>query len=433
MRSWMKLCVLVLLLAGWTQARAQEVGEEAPDIEFRESEQDTKTSSLLKDAKNRIQVLVFWRTIDPGSVELLSKLNDLHEKYYRRGVRILALTDEKKEKVERITKAKELKISQAWEVDPEAPYRFPAPSYAYIIDPNGRIAYARFHAEDDLEGKIKEVIRRTPPLGSDPESLQKRMVRMQEFLTKGELGRAYTLAKELEASLEDGDADTRKQIAELLKQIEEGGQNWLKEAREDIEAKKYQKASEKLATISVRFVGSELKSEADRELGRLQGDNYTKGIARKAIDNAKGELRIDDALDLEGLSPPQYLAAREIYTQVIDEYEGTDAAKDAQKAIDRISSDPAVRREIEAYQATQQANRWYDLGERFARVGMYDLARENFEKVISDYPKEEAAERARERLTSLAREERQAQREAEERAKRMASKETSGEKDKEKK
>ena len=83
------------------------------------------------------------------------------------------------------------------------------------------------------------------------------------------------------------------------------------------------------------------------------------------------------------------------------EYPETEAAKIAQQAIDQINGDAEIRAEIRKVQAANQAARWYDLGQRHARVKFFDLAREYYEKVIMEYPDSTVAEKAKQELKKL--------------------------------
>ena len=414
MRTLLRLAVGGLLALTVGAAWAQEVGESAPDVEFKESSSNKAEGSLLEDNRNRIIVLVFFRTFDAASIDLFPVLNELHDKYNKRGVSIIAISDEKMERVKSTAEGKGFKFRYTGEVNPDRPYKFSAPPEAYIIDIYGKVAYARFHPADDLEEKIKKVIERGAPPGSDKESLKRHFERLTKLMLQEDCGRAYTLAKELEDWVEGEDESATRRIDDLIEKIEKMADDWLKKARDEIEQKDYAPACRKLAVLSVRFHDSEIKERADRELGRLQGDNLTKPLVRKAVENAEAEVENDNAAALE--MNGRYLEARDVYRGVTEDYEGTEAAREAADAIDRLGSDPAVQKEICKTQAAQQAGRWYDLGERYARVQLFALAREQLEQVIKDYPESHSAEKARKRLGELDSEERKAKEEAERRA-----------------
>jgi hypothetical protein len=404
MNATIRLLAGAVLAGVLAAASAQEVGERAPDLELRGGEGEQSSSvPLLERYKNRIIVLVFWRSIDAGSVELFPMLNALHENYLKRGVVLIGLTDEKKEKADATYKGKEGKFTHYTGINPEDPYRFPAPAYAYIIDIHGNIAYARFHAGSGLEERIKEVMAKGPPVGADEQSVKLRVTKLAQLLNKGDLGRAYTIFRDLKAVVEEKEGPLAEQLQQLDEQFKQGAQAWLKRARDQVTVRDYKPACRALAELDVRFVDSDIQEEVDREIGRLQGDNNTKEMIRQALDNAEGELRNDDAAALE--ESRLYLDALEVYREVTEEYEGTEAAKVARSAIERLNSDPAVQQDIQKLKAAEQAERGYDLGDRFARVDLFDLARQQFEKVVREHPDTLAAKKARDRLDNLEEEE----------------------------
>ncbi|HMQ15431.1 MAG TPA: hypothetical protein PKC49_05595, partial [Phycisphaerae bacterium] len=48
-----------------------------------------------------------------------------------------------------------------------------------------------------------------------------------------------------------------------------------------------------------------------------------------------------------------------------------------------------------------QAERWCQMGDNYARVDMFDEARQQYRKVIDEFPRSPAATRAREALKKL--------------------------------
>jgi len=155
----------------------------------------------------------------------------------------------------------------------------------------------------------------------------------------------------------------------------------------------------------------EIREAVETEIGQLQGDAYTKRIIAKAVDNARGELECERAEEL--LAAQQFTEAREAYRNVVERYPDTAAAERAQQSLDRLATDPDLRAAMKKVQAAEQAERWYDIGSRFARSELFDMAREYLEKVIQEYPASTAAEQARARLKELpAAEERAARRRA---------------------
>jgi len=469
----------LVLLSGYL-AWGQVEGQPAPDYKLKpeRGEEYWLFGDLYKD---HIVVLYYWNSMDSTSVELLPLLKELHSKYRNRGVVIIALTREKKERALRAVESKGAWFDWiAWGINPEEPYRFPAPRTTYIIDVYGRVAQARFDAGDNLEERILAQLRKTPTPAATDERLSQQLAAVRALMSAQDYGRAYTVAERLRhffwtMSLdlyerrdrerrsgsrrgggdEEGGGSGNPQLdqaEELLKQVFEGGKQWLTQAREEIKKEDYESACRKLANLSVRLEKKakeeggerrdrsarrsrgedrrrgrdrdrqgegegevveeirdfeELKEHVDREVGRLQGDAYTKAIINKALDNVRGEVQNELAAEL--LANGMYLEALDAYRETSEKYPGTEAARAAAAAMDKIYKDPQLREQIKKTEAAEQAARWFDLGERFARCELFDQAREYFEKVIKNYPDSAVAEKAKSRLAGLADEQKKAE------------------------
>jgi tetratricopeptide (TPR) repeat protein len=439
----MAACGVLLLCS--SLAVAQQEGEDAPDILVskdakKRSQKKEDYISLFEKYPNRILVMYYWSSLDSQSLEYFATLNNLEEKYGPKGVTIIGIARQSREAVEKWWKGAAFDgyfgglYGLGW--------RFPAPRTTYIVDAHRRIAFARFDPTDpreNLEEKIQAVLAKTPTLTANEELLQKNTKKLADFMAQKDFGRAYTLAKAFKDYLRDReDAGQEEQMDETLRQISLGAQELLESARQDLKAENNDDAARKLAALSVRLTGldndkdkkgkgkrpsrppsgrgrgqqqqteagkdfREIKEEVEREIGRMESDNYTKAIVLKALDNARGEVRNDQAA--ECMETQQYSEARELYRSVIEDFSGTAAAEAAQQVIDRIENDPEMRKAVAKAEATEQANRWYDLGDRFARADMFDKAREYFEKVIKEYPSSTAAQKATDRLAHLADEE----------------------------
>lgn len=453
--------VLCALLLGAGLAAAQEPGQQAPDLPLpkdrdRGRKGKEQGETLLQTYRNRIIVLVYFDPKDHRSVKLLPRLFELSEKYRQRGVLMVWLTRYKKEAaddvLEDLLAESPGSVLIYYGVNPERPYRFPVAPLAYIVDKFGRVAWARFDPTDVLEEKIQEVMKRTPPINATPERTKEALARVSRLLQEGKPGAAYAVARELQNVFRDEDEATEDQIEDLLKQVRAVAQQTIETAEQEIDKEEYAAACEKLAELSVRLADvkvekdknrarrsrrstrshrstrsrrstrssarsgesepdlktfEELKDQVEHDIGRLQGDNYTKTIIRKALDNVRGEVRNERAA---ALAAAGYLFdARELYRRVTEDFPGTEAARAAQAALDQMDSDPAVRAKIEKQEAAAQAARWYDLGDRFARAELFDEAREYLQKVIDEYPDSAAANKARARLKRLPEEKRRAE------------------------
>ncbi len=442
MRAWPRLAAGVAVwLTAWV-AYAQEPGQPAPDMQFSRERGRGDERSLLEVYRHRIIVIIYWSSTSSHSIEVLKKASELHRQYAPRGVGFVAWSRDTMEKMEEVFREHDIVIPHRISASPEGRYLFASPPSAYIIDKYHRIAYARFDPSEDLEERIQAVLRRTPTANATPERLEANLARVGQLAQAGDFPRAYTLARELEEVLRGVDETRGEQVESMLTQLQTGAQRMLESAQQDVRGRSYEAAAQKLAALSVRLEGLqqdrdgrrrdgardtqrsrprggrrdrrqpaseeptervmtyiEIREAVETEIGQLQGDAYTKRIITKAVDNARGELECDRAEEL--LAAQQFTAAREVYRRVVERYPDTAAAQKAQQSLDRLASDPDLRAAMKKVQAAEQAERWYDIGCRFKRSELFDLAREYLEKVIQEYPASTAAEQARARLKEL--------------------------------
>jgi peroxiredoxin len=396
MRATLRITALACVALVSSAALAQRVGKPAP--EFESSNQfNTKDKVALENFKGKIVVLVFWRTTDSESIDAIATLNEMHKKFRKGGVVVIAHSPEEKEKVESIVKGKEIEYLVIYGDKVHETYKVTSFPRVFLIDTRGVVTW-RGHPADELEDRVKEQMRKTPPAGSDEKALRNRLSKAQTLHDSGEHGRAYTLAKDV-ADVADEAGEIGGRAKTLVEEIEKAARKWLDDARDSIRSGNYEDACRRIAEISVRFAGSDLGADAGEECAKLKGDRSTKSVIRKAIANAKGELQNDQAADLEAGS--QYIEALDAYREVTESYADTDAAEVAETAIERIKTDPKIQARIKAARADERANRWLDLGDRFAKVEMYDLARQNYEKIVEQHPKSRAATKAKKRLADL--------------------------------
>lgn len=377
-------------------AREAKLEEPAPEIRA-ESFLNAEGHVALDKYRERIVVLFFFRADDSASVEALPILNRVHKELGPRGVVVIGLTPEKKEKAESIVKGKEVQFIVGFGAETEQSYKVTSFPLIYLIDTAG-ILVNRFHPLENLEDKLQSQIARTPPAGADIKSLQNRFAQARTALGNKEYGRAYTLARDVE-KLADKESALGKAVAALIAELNEAARKWLEEAKEAAKGSDYAKACRVLSELSVRFAGTDIGGEADNEIARLMGNRDVKPQIRKALDNAKGQLLNDQAADHEASG--RFLEAIKLYRQASEDYPGTEAAEAADKAIERIAGDPRAQEIIAKRRAEEDADRWLDIADRFAKVEMYGKAREFYQRILNDHPETRAASKARERLARL--------------------------------
>lgn len=394
----MRACgVGLAILLGWLTdaALAQKIGKPAPEFEL-ESTEAGREKLTLASLKGRIVVLVFWRSTDSASIDLLPVLNELHSKYRKEGVAIVAITPEERGVAESVARGKEVQFDVGYGGSAPETYHVPSYPHAFLIDPRGIVVW-RGHPGDDLEERIKDQVRRAPS-GASVAQLRGRLERAEKLRTEKQYGRAYTIAHDV-ADLAEREGDIQEAARTLMARLEEDARAWLAEARQARLGGDEREAARIAAEVSIRFAGTSVADEAQRELAELRAGAQTRELVKPALENARGALRNDEAAEMEARR--RYPDALEVYREVAEKYEGTLAAKQAREAIERIRSDPQIREQMKTWRAEEQAQRWLDLGDRFARVEMPDLARSYYQKVIDQNPRSPAAARARQRLLKL--------------------------------
>lgn len=377
------------------EVKEAKLNEKAPEIKAT-SWMNAEGEVTLEKFRQRIVLLFFFRSDDSASVEAFAVLNRIHKAEGGRVI-IIGLTSEKKEKAESVLKGKEVQWIVGFETKSEEIYKVPAPPQIYVIDTAG-VLRGRYHPGDALEDKVALQKERTPPQGSDAGSLKKVLDEAKALEKKNQVGRAYRLAKQVSKDAEK-DSPLAKEAGEVVKRLEEAAKKLIEEAREAGKVKDYEKACRILGDLSVHFAGTALQAEIETEIGRLMGDREVKPKMKKALDNANGQIVLDQAAEHE--SYKRYLVALRLYREVMEKYAGSDAAKAAEQAVDRITNDPQAKEIIRNLRGEAEAERWLDIAERFAKVEMYAKAREYYERIIEQHPNSRAASKAKERLPKL--------------------------------
>lgn len=389
--------IVTIALSASALADPPKLGKPVTDFKIENVNGGQPVFELSKN-KGKIIVLFFWRTTDSASLEAIPTMNEIYKDMSRSGIMIMAISGEEREKVEPVATGKGIQFPFAFgSTGLIRDFEISSFPNVLIIDPAGNLAW-RGHPADDLKERLKTQRTRTPPVGSESKTLANKLKKSEAFLGKGQIGRAYTLAKAVKDVVETG-TPLSEQAKSLMDKIEEAGKKAVEEIKQDIRNGKSEEACRRLAELSVRFSGTEIGRLADEQVAEMRADNKTKNIMKTAIDNARGDLGNDEADDLAASS--QYLEAIAAYKDVTEKYADTDAAKDAKKAIEHINNDPGIQLKIKAARDNEEAERWLDLAERYAKCELPEQAKAIYEKIVSIHPKTLAASRAKKKLEEL--------------------------------
>lgn len=375
--------------------RAQKVGEQAPEFGNYDKE-NQKDRLYLAKYRGKIVVLEFWRTDDATCLDSLSLLSSLNKKYGKKGVVVLGVTGESKEKVEKVIESKKVEFHYGYGGAVHEIYDVTSFPMVFLIDPRGTIVW-RGNPADELEEHVADLLEHTPPVGANKSVLERRLSAAQKAHEAGDLGRAAALAREVSGA---DDSALEKKGEELLSKIEDSGRKRLSDAQAAVNDKKLDDACRMMAEVIVAFEGSDLGSTASEESEKLKTEQEkTRDIFPKALNQARGALRNQQARDME--EDRDYDDAMSAYREVIDKYAGTEAAKAAAASLDKLNTDPAVQKAMNDARGNVEAARWLDIADRYVRVEMKDEARAMYEKIIQTHASSPSAERARKRLEKL--------------------------------
>lgn len=377
-------------------AFGQTVGEKAPYFGSAETDEDGKRGEVenLEDMRGLMVVLFFFTADDPASTDAIDDVARLNR---TAGVKVIGISPSKEADVKRVMEAKGDPISFTWESRGTAA-RYDVSNYprAYIIDPSGIIAWRGHPGE--LAEQLKNQMRITPPIGADDASLSSKLSRAKTALSDDQTGLAFWLAKQVTGIAAEG-TSLHNDATSLQADVEEKIKEKVAEARELITKEKYVEAADILASLKVRLEGHDLAKEIETEINRMRGSRQAKEIVEKQIRNMRAQVALEEALEL--LEFKRYVDANRSFRDVRDKFENTPAADTADAELKKIRSDEEMRKVIRAHYDEMQAENWLDIGNRYAKLELYDQARDYYGRITKEHPNSDAAKRAEKRLKDL--------------------------------
>jgi len=262
----------------------------------------------------------------------VAHLQKLHEKYFDKGLRIVAITKEATGIVE--SKVIEERGGTYWIAsDPggETMSRYTQPGrlgipHAYLIDANGKVVSEGVPGEGQIETLLESTF--DPALGRELHKSLKSVVKSYE---KGDYGKAYAAAAK---SLEKEDRTLVADAQYLRQRCEEVAAFEKKILESAIAAKEFSDVYAEFKVVPKAFAGMEFANWATAKKKELDGDAavqleckawsaYEKGTKKQA--SAKGKAK--------KMGP-----ARKAYQSVMKKYPGTRAAKMAESALKSLPS-----------------------------------------------------------------------------------------------
>lgn len=403
--SFLRGLTLGLVVAGLgvSAATAQRIGRDAPDFGFiwkdGQESNDPNNTERLSDYRGKIVLLGFWRANDVRSVESLPVFASIEGEFGDRGVRVWIWTPDAEDKVKDVLENETTPTEMYFGGGMEILYDVSSYPMAYLIDPEGKIAW-RGRPADDLEFRVNSLIERTRPFGSDIDIVRDYIAKARTFLVQDDAARAYTYARAVQ-KLYRKNSPERGPIDELVDKIKEKGKSQIDDAQKMYADRRYDEAARLIADLTVRFTDKDVEEKAKDELALLIGDIRTKDLVKKYRREVQGQVQLERAAYYERVE--RYEPARDIYEELTKDQDlkETQAVKDAKAAIDRIDNDAKIQAKIREDKRIEKAFRALDIADMYRNVEMYPDARKKYQEVIKDYPSTAAAEKAEERLEEV--------------------------------
>lgn len=260
----------------------------------------------------------------------MGHLNQLHEKYFDQGLRVIGLGSDSSSQVQSVF-VEELgaKYWIALDSGREALGAFGGGGipHVYLVDATGRIV-GDGHPNEFSEEKIEELLKQAfvPELGRELHRSLKSAVKSYE---SGKVGAAWTAAsRQLEAEDRVLAAD-----AKFLRDKCEEYAGFKKASLEgQIAAKAYSEAYDAIKAIQKEFAGMEVATFAADTKKKLDADKQVKVEMKAWKAYLKALAKEQDA----GRSQKKLADARKAYEKVFKKYPGTRAADMANKATRRL-------------------------------------------------------------------------------------------------
>ena len=173
-----RLTILVLVVAAATMfgvAQATQaaalVGKAAPEV----SAQDWLNSPplALQALRGKIVVVEFWATWCPPCRKSIPHLIELNKKVAGKGVVIMGLTNEPKEKVEPFAKELSMDYAIGGESASGKDYGVTGIPTAFIVDTAGMITWQGHPMDPAFEKSLEEQLTKTPPAAETPKAKAK--------------------------------------------------------------------------------------------------------------------------------------------------------------------------------------------------------------------------------------------------------------------
>lgn len=280
--------------------------------------------------------------------------------------------------------------------------------FSFVADANGK--HLATIANGDPESGFASA-----PLGSFLQAFSQLLAKHGRGLTQDEYEEFTGLLEKASQQLEAGERKKAfrglstivkrndktaiaEQAKDLLEKITQGCRDEIR-AAEGLVEKDPPGAVIALEKVMQEFSGTPLGTEAKNALTQLKKQPAVKNAlkevaARRAAEKlfTKAEAEIAAGRYSKGLSLLDTLAKR---------HEGSEIGNKAKARADELRADPEIADAARDAAAAKDCRRWLSMGRNYAKNGMPDKARGQFQKVIDKYPETTYAAEAAVELKKL--------------------------------
>jgi len=257
-------------------------------------------------------------------------LNELQEKYYDQGLRIIAITKEPTGTIESaLLEAREAKYWVGSDPGGESMKQFTSPGsvgipHAYLVDASGKVVSEGVPSEQQIEKLLEGAF--DAALGKD---LHRSLGGAVKSYGKGQIGAAWAASGRFVE-------DEKRGLAADAAFLREKAQSYAKFVRglaeSGIESKDFGTAMDDLGWLQKDFAGMEAAAWAKTKLAELKADPAVKNELSGMKALRKAQARELDA----GGKEKKLKGVVSAYRKVVKKFAGTRAAVEAEAAVKRL-------------------------------------------------------------------------------------------------
>jgi thiol-disulfide isomerase/thioredoxin len=133
------------------------VGDAAPEVSAKDWINSEKPPRLA-DLRDQVVMVEFWATWCHPCVKGIPHLNDLHEKYGAKGLRILSFTDQSRKGIELFLKHTPIRYTVGAGSDLSAAYGVTGIPYAFLVGKDSKILWHGAPSDEGLEKRITDAL-----------------------------------------------------------------------------------------------------------------------------------------------------------------------------------------------------------------------------------------------------------------------------------